>query len=273
MTSEGVSEMFSHSARTLTSEEVETLKQHDSSLVPEFKKNKLEKDAAKNWDLFYKRNTTKFYKDRHWTRREFEELANLEENNAKKTILEVGCGVGNFIFPLIEELKNLYVFACDFSPRAVDFVKENPLYDETRCQAFVCDVAEPSSLLPSISAATVDIVSVIFVLSAIDPRRHAQVLENVHQVLRPGGLVIFRDYGLYDQAQLRFSRGHKLQDNFYVRQDGTRAYYFQDNALRTLFEKAGFVTRECRYVQRETSNRREGVTVPRIFVQGRFVKS
>ena len=38
--------------------------------------------------------------------------------------------------------------------------------------------------------------------------------------------MLVRDYGLYDHAMLRFTPGHKLADSFYVRQDGTRAYYF-----------------------------------------------
>ena len=46
----------------------------DEVCVSEFKQNKLEKEAKKNWDLFYKRNSTNFFKDRHWTTSEFEEL-------------------------------------------------------------------------------------------------------------------------------------------------------------------------------------------------------
>ena len=48
------------------------------------------------------------------------------------------------------------------------------------------------------------------------------------QVLKPGGSLLFRDYGLYDHAMLRFGRGHKISEHFYVRQDGTRAYYFSE---------------------------------------------
>ena len=60
-------------ARELTTEEQERLGR-DTELVSAFKQQKLEEEAQRNWDLFYKRNTTKFFKDRHWTTHEFKEL-------------------------------------------------------------------------------------------------------------------------------------------------------------------------------------------------------
>lgn len=65
--------IYSQCPRTLTDEESKKLEK-DTNLVSDFKKEKLEKEAVKNWDLFYKRNATNFFKDRHWTTREFQEL-------------------------------------------------------------------------------------------------------------------------------------------------------------------------------------------------------
>ena len=49
----------------------------------------------------------------------------------------------------------------------------------------------------------------------------------IEKILDPDhGMLIFRDYGLYDYSMIRYSNGHKLSENFYVRQDGTRTYYF-----------------------------------------------
>ena len=83
-------------------------------------------------------------------------------------------------------------------------------------------------------------------------------------------MVLFRDYGLYDHAMVRFKPGHKLGPSFYVRGDGTRAYYFTTEELSVLFESEGFETVSCEYIAKETSNRKMGICVPRVYAQGKF---
>ena len=91
----------------------------------------------------------RFFKDRHWTTREFEELLENNPSLSERSLLEVGCGVGNLFYPLFEEIKNLKVYACDFSKRAIDFVKSNPLYDEERVVVFVADLTAVSYIICS----------------------------------------------------------------------------------------------------------------------------
>lgn len=63
-----------HEARCLSEEETRAFIERDIECVSSFKQDKLEKEAKKNWDLFYKRNSTHFFKDRHWITREFPEV-------------------------------------------------------------------------------------------------------------------------------------------------------------------------------------------------------
>ena len=207
--------------KTLSEDEKRLLDIQNSRLVSEHKSTSLEKDAKKFWDLFYKRNETRFFKDRHWTTREFEELLDDAPTvRGRKVLFEIGCGVGNLIFPLLDEC-NLYVIACDFSPRAVEMVRSDDKFDPERMRVFQADITT-QDVLGEIEACSVDIATLVFVLSAIHPQKFIEVLRNVFAVLKPGGVVLFRDYGLYDMAQMRFKAGHKISENFYMRQDGTR---------------------------------------------------
>lgn len=275
MSEDGIhrNEEYGHYARNLTDSEVAKLAEETVQLST-FKRDKLELEARKHWDLFYKRNETRFFKDRHWTTREFEELVceAKGDSSCRPVLLEVGCGVGNFIIPLIEEKTPFYIYACDFSPRAVQFVQSNPLFTKEVGRVFQCDLTV-DPLTDHLPRDSVDVVTMIFVLSAIHPDKMVQCLQNTLGVLRPGGTLLFRDYGLYDQAMLRFGPGHKLGENFYVRQDGTRAYYFSEEHLSQLFLRAGFSVESVGYVTRQTINKKEGLCVPRVFVQGKFRKA
>lgn len=254
--------------KILSTDDALKLSIQNSRRVSDHAAQMLELNAKKHWDLFYKRNETRFFKDRHWTTREFQELLDNEDISTR-TLFEIGCGVGNFIYPLVEEKLNFQIVACDLSPRAVEMVKANDKYDPNSMNIFQCDITT-EEVFKNVKEQSVDIATLIFVLSAIHPDKFVTTLKNIYKLLKPGGLLLFRDYGLYDMAQLRFKPGHKIDENFYMRQDGTRSFYFSLDYLENVFKEANFEVVTSTYVHKKTINRKENLCVPRIFVQSKI---
>jgi tRNAThr (cytosine32-N3)-methyltransferase len=82
--------------------------------------------------------------------------------------LEAGCGVGNAMFPILEENQNplLMIHGRDYSPRAIEVLRADPQFNPEHATAGVWDIT--SALLPEgIAEASVDVITLCFVLSAL----------------------------------------------------------------------------------------------------------
>ena len=85
--------------------------------------------------------------------------------------MELGCAVGNTLFPLLREFPCFDYYGCDISAKAINLIEEemekHPEYND-RLKVSVCDLAK--DVLPE--PQKMDLTSLIFVLSAIVPEKH-----------------------------------------------------------------------------------------------------
>ncbi|KAH8116355.1 methyltransferase [Phellopilus nigrolimitatus] len=187
-----------------------SLARQQAKPVPAEEKPKYNDKPAKHWDNFYKMNADNFFRNRNGIPCHIRNLAAAIDNRAT----ELGCGAGNSVFPLLASNQNpdLKLHAFDYSSHAVKLVQHNELY-----------TSPPNG---SIRASVWDLTSTDGLPDGIAPS----------SMLKPGGLVVMRDYGRHDMTQL-------LEDNLYIRGDKTRVYYFELDELAELF--TGSAARPC----------------------------
>jgi len=249
-------------------------------------------DPAKWWNNFYKNNTANFFKDRKWLQQEFPILSEITRADyGPVTLLEVGAGAGNTAFPILahNQNANLKIHACDFSKKAVEVIRENEAYDTKNIQADVWDAAG-DVLPPGLEEGSVDVIIMIFIFSALSPAQWSRAVQNIFKLLKPGGDVLFRDYGRGDLAQVRFKKGRYLEENFYIRGDGTRVYFFEKDELIKIWtgkdpsdsssqeasspeQGTGFEVLDIGVDRRLLVNRQKQLKMYRCWMQGRFRKT
>ncbi|CAH2046946.1 unnamed protein product [Thlaspi arvense] len=262
---------------------------------------------SKPWQDFHSRHFSgKFFKERRYLLKEFPELVSCGENSK---LLEVGCGNGSTVLPILCGSKNITVYACDYSSEALIRTKENidrSIATVDNYHSFYCDFT--TSEFPNWMACDccrdnfllkqdcyhrgesegvhvryecsmnekciggVDFVTLIFTLSAVPKERMPNAIKECFTVLKPGGLILFRDYGLYDMTMLRFEPEKLIGFREYVRSDGTLSYFFCLDTVRSLFINAGFIEVELEYCCVKAINRRKGKNMYRVWVHGKFQK-
>lgn len=268
-------------------------------------RNKYVKEAGRYWHYFYQRNEDHFYKDRHYLHVVFPELLTQPEQGANASpydrhwyLLEIGSGVGNAIWPLLQINPVLKVSAMDFAKSAIELLNKRALQPENldtsghpRAKGYIKSIIDPDFVAPPPTEIIVNnsndhsfgafpgynAALCMFVLSAIAPEDHHVAFRNIFQALRHQqqstgrkSYLMIRDYGRYDEAQLRFKGDAKLDDNFYVRQDGTCAYFFTIDELIQLGSAAGFHCEESYYIHRQYANRQKKQARYRVWVHVKF---
>lgn len=165
----------------------------------------------------------------------------------------------------------------------MEVIRANEAYDDGKTiQADVWDVAG-DDLPPGLNDESVDVVVMIFIFSALSPTQWNKAVSNIFKVLKPGGEVLFRDYGRGDLAQVRFKKGRYLEENFYIRGDGTRVYFFEKDELLKIWtgidpdstedhELTGFELIDLGVDRRLLINRAKQLKMYRCWMQGRFRK-
>ncbi|KAF6715381.1 Methyltransferase-like protein 2-A [Oryzias melastigma] len=203
-----------------------------------------------------------------------EDSRDFPGSSASYRILEVGCGVGNTVFPILKTNNDpgLFVYCCDFSNVAVELVKVCDSTNHERCFAFVHDLSDAEASYP-IPDGSLDVIVLIFVLSALHPDKMQASIRRLARLLKPGGTILLRDYGRYDMAQLRFKKGRCLSENFYVRGDGTRVYFFTQDELHELFTKAGLEKVQNLVDRRLQVNRGKQLTMYRVWIQCKYKRN
>lgn len=225
-------------------------------LLSQFRVREIEERASVNWDAFYKRNSCP-YRDRQYLDTVFKDAL------GGGILIELGAGLGNGVASILPLFSK--VILLDFSSQAIKKLKERTDLTPRNWEARVCDVTTRAALHDE----PVDRVTCLFLLSAVSPEKMKIVADNIYHNLKPGGRVLVRDYGRYDQAQLRFGKGTRLAENWYVKQDGTRCYYFSCEDLDKLFSPSRF-RGKATYVCQRHLNRATLQLRRRVFVQAEY---
>lgn len=249
-----------------------------------------EENVTTKWNEFYAKHEDKFFRDRKWIFSEFPELLDRisDKDNCKSqkthelkcNIFEVGCGVGNAVVHILNqnELPILHIYCCDLSENAIKTLSQREFYQQHSNQVvpFQADICRDfeSKVRTRIELGSIDFIMLIFTLSALKPESMKQTIRNLVSLLKPDGMIFFRDYARYDLTQLRFKSDALLRDNYYMRSDGTTSYFFTLESVRDIFvgHDDTLVEVELKQDNRLLVNRRSGVKMQRCWIQAKFVK-
>lgn len=275
-----------------------------------------------------------------------------DKNNNNITVLEIGCGTGSTIYPLLRANSRIVGIAVDISPIAIAQLRHSVEYAsaiaQQRLVTFVHDVSATDTFVTALrqhnSSVTkeVDYVTCIWTLSALAPEMQRACVKTLWKCLNDNGCVLVRDFAVGDMRHVRLLEENRMvvvrcgmkknssnseknnetvddddddgvykhQNQWCIRGDGTYAYFFDIDTLRSLFctpfpvpapasapsaatteeqhddasngdemmkqtdtNKWMFRCEYCKYEERAVHNRKEDLVMRRRWITAKFIKN
>lgn len=121
----------------------------DNTFVTEEDYQRLTAGGDKVWDKFYQFHKCNFFKDRTYLEREMPEITYFKQlhqlTGKVSNYYELGCGVGNTLFPLLRQFECFNYYGCDISKKAITLIEEEMEKHEElkpRMKVCVCDLVK-----------------------------------------------------------------------------------------------------------------------------------
>ncbi|KAK7200138.1 Methyltransferase domain containing protein [Novymonas esmeraldas] len=244
----------------------------------------------------------------------FPQLRGIVSRDAAPTrVLECGCGTGSTLLPIMRECTstNIRFVGFDISPSALEHFRNSevaqgylarkqltlfPLAIGTPWCSAEADAESPALkrqrgdgavtlVADAIAAADAtlenelfDAVLLIFVLSALPTVEKMTVaVRQLKRVMKPDGVLFFRDYALPDHNFFRFlaKMDNKVGEVAFAKGDGTTQAFFHKKFAAELFASAGLVevddsASKLTYHCNRIVNRKNGKRMDKIFINGTF---
>ena len=239
------------------------------------------------WNRLFEERGGLVYKPRRYILKAFPDLLrSLNDQEGVINVLDLGCGAGASLLPILfHRSKNLNVKATDISKEALmllsSSIQAKIREPSLTFEASTWDLTQP---LQNTSLQTFgDFAILIFTLSAIPPEKHLICLKNVVNCLKPGGSLLFRDYGwlpvllyrfnslltifsgAFDLVQVRCKK--KIGAWTIQKEDGVLCTFFTIPYLTSLFEQAGLAFIDPpRYCTIMNINRKSKQQMKRVFI-------
>lgn len=237
----------------------------------------------------------------------------VAREDAPAWVLECGCGTGSTLLPIMRECGNAstHFVGFDISPSAIahfgaheiaqryaaqdrltlfplaigassaesDAEVESPVRKRQRADGSIDLVAQAlQQHAPPLTNQKFDAILLVFVLSALPTvEKMLLAVKQLRCVLKPDGVLLFRDYALADHNFFRFlsKTDNKVCDVAFPKGDTTTQVFFHKEFAAALFAAAGLVEvdsgdSKLMYHCNRIVNRKNGKRMDKIFVNGSF---